>query len=614
MNIKQMTLRFPTFSLPFLLGIGGGILFVVSIFLYLNIPESGLIVTYYDNPNWEGEPVLTQQENLIRLDTSRQLQDEGKLPATNFSMKWEGWIRIDKDSDYHLMTASDDGSSVFLDDRLVLDNGGFHPRQKVEVELALKQGIHKISINYFNGAGAAEFVFYIGRDRQGAPDVPVSANAFYPTYPTFSETLKWAIYAVVGGWSLLLTVAFFGGICHLSGQFRSLPLIILIVFFVSSHLAWLNPGPGFKEKHGHLVKPSERIPFLWQYNQDAHIELASAAYFPSYFRTNPMRVNRPSYPLLVCILGKTAGFVVSPFVPFINLDTEEEAMVGYVVLKLIIYSLGGILMFHLLLPYCQKFCAFYAVALLFFHHFSLEYMAIFHTTELQFISPIFVLFLFYSLANNYSVRKNMLFSFLVGGLMLAKQNYATYLAILLYSLWHRRFKAVGISVMTHALPLLAWLGFLYFYGVEYYNHEAAVYSQGTWLYKEFIHLNMLQMAQVVIQSLFLYVTAITRHYWIWGFVAAAGVAILLYHDRKRVEIPLILLSFCMTTTWLQCFAAGRYRDYMTADFSIFLFAISSYAVCHLIKKKSWLYILLIGWLFINILQFVNFPWIHPYNQ
>ncbi len=586
------------------------ILFLLSFLLALRVPEPGLIVRYYDKPNWKGQPVLVQQENPINLNVYEEQRRQKQLPATNFSISWNGWVRIDEKSSFHIMTASDDGSSVLIDDKLIIDNGGFHGIQKIKQEIVLSRGMHKININYFNGPGAYAFHFEFARDVQKAPDKPLPADAFYPTY---SKKLEIAIQSIVVGWILYLLVVVFVCVKRVFRTFPQLPLIILVIFVVSSNIAWLNPYPGFQERWETLLKLSEKIPFLWQYNPDARIELYSAAYFPSYYKKNPMRLNRPGYPLIVGGLGKIAAFIFQPFAPFVKLTPEENARIGYVILKLFLYSVAGMMMYQLLVPYCREFCAFYAVALLYFHYFSIRYISTFHTTELQFLSPIILLFLFHSLAKNYSVQRNVIFSIMVGFLMLAKQNYAMYLAILLYSLWYRKFKAVGISVIAHAIPLLVWLGFLRLYGLKYYNHEAAVYAQGVWIYQEFIYLDILSMFKRLLDSFFLYLKAIVWHYSFWAFAAAIGTGYL-YHTRRRVEAWFILFVLSLGSTWVQCFAANRYRTYMTADFSIFIFAISSYLVCNMVKKKPLLYLILIGWLLINIIHFIHLPWIHPYHQ
>jgi len=154
-------------------------LFLLFAILRMPLP-SGLIASYYDNPNWSGKPVFIQHERQINLTTYEEAKAQLQLPSTNFSITWEGWIRIDEYSDYHVTTVSDDGSSVFIDDTLIVDNGGFHGVKQEESEIFLTKGMHKITINYFNGPGTYDFSFQIARDRQKEPDQPLSPDILFP--------------------------------------------------------------------------------------------------------------------------------------------------------------------------------------------------------------------------------------------------------------------------------------------------------------------------------------------------------------------------------------------------------------------------------------------------
>ncbi len=114
---------------------------------------------------------------------------------------------------------------------------------------------------------------------------------------------------------------------------------ILLVFLISSNIAWFNPWP---EKE--VYKGVDSIPFMWQYNRAAGVEILSAAYFPDTFETYTDRINRPTYPLLINLTGRLIGFVASPVV---ELEPLERAGAGYIVIKLLVFFLGGMAMFRL---------------------------------------------------------------------------------------------------------------------------------------------------------------------------------------------------------------------------------------------------------------------------
>ncbi len=176
-------------------------LIVLSLLCTLRISETGLIARYYDNPNWSGPPVLIQYETQIDLATHQQLTTQSDFPDSDFSISWNGWIRIDADGNYHITLSSDDGSSMFIDDVLEVDNGGFHGVKTVKKELFLAEGTHKITINYFNGAGISEFDFVLARDQVKRPDEKVSPDIFFPRplsrdaiFLTRYPHMRWLLY------------------------------------------------------------------------------------------------------------------------------------------------------------------------------------------------------------------------------------------------------------------------------------------------------------------------------------------------------------------------------------------------------------------------------------
>ena len=117
-------------------------------------------------------------------------------------------------------------------------------------------------------------------------------------------------------------------------------LLLAGVFIISANLAWLNPQDT-NPKVPRLYKTHENIPLFWQYNLDAGIEILTAAYFPKIFEKDKTRIDRPAYPIIVNLLGKGVGMISSPF---ITLNKLEKAGIGYLLLKIMIFSSSIILM------------------------------------------------------------------------------------------------------------------------------------------------------------------------------------------------------------------------------------------------------------------------------
>ena len=113
-------------------------------------------------------------------------------------------------------------------------------------------------------------------------------------------------------------------------------LLLVLVFLISANIAWLNPTNNDPEKP-RLYKTHNKIPLFWQYNLDSGVEILTAAYFPKIYEVNKTRIDRPTYPALANFFGKITSLTLKPF---INLNKLERAGIGYIILKVIIYSLS----------------------------------------------------------------------------------------------------------------------------------------------------------------------------------------------------------------------------------------------------------------------------------
>ena len=68
-----------------------------------------------------------------------------------FGIDYTGRIWIETEGEYRFRLLSDDGSRLFLDDKLVIDNDGMHPPEEVSGSAILTRGIHKLRVMYFQG-------------------------------------------------------------------------------------------------------------------------------------------------------------------------------------------------------------------------------------------------------------------------------------------------------------------------------------------------------------------------------------------------------------------------------------------------------------------------------
>ncbi len=80
-----------------------------------------------------------------------------------FGIIYEGFLFVSATGVYKFTTTSDDGSRLFIADRLIVDNDGNHGVTDRFDQIALKAGYHPIRLEYFQGRGNVNLtVFYEG--------------------------------------------------------------------------------------------------------------------------------------------------------------------------------------------------------------------------------------------------------------------------------------------------------------------------------------------------------------------------------------------------------------------------------------------------------------------
>ena len=137
--------------------------------------QQGLRAEYYTNATWTPPVARTGYDR--RPADVRFLDAWNGAPPEAFSATWSGSIVAPRAGTYELATESDDGSFVYVDGRLVVDNGGAHPRRRISGSIELDRGPHALLILYYQDRGELAFDFQWARG--GAPLGPVPAWALW---------------------------------------------------------------------------------------------------------------------------------------------------------------------------------------------------------------------------------------------------------------------------------------------------------------------------------------------------------------------------------------------------------------------------------------------------
>ncbi len=102
-------------------------------------------------------------ENIGKLNSTNEIANleatsSGVLPnfsienaqqEDHFAFTFETWIKIPETGLYKFFTYSDDGSTLYIDGKLVVDNDGGHSARYKEARIGLEKGFHKLEVRYF---------------------------------------------------------------------------------------------------------------------------------------------------------------------------------------------------------------------------------------------------------------------------------------------------------------------------------------------------------------------------------------------------------------------------------------------------------------------------------
>ena len=138
----------------------------------------GLKLKHY-NGSWNNLPdfsTLTPDDEKI-VDIVSVGEYVGK---NNFGLVFEGLLQINEAANYKLSIGSDDGSRLFLQNQLFVDNDGLHGNIKLGKSIFLSPGLYPIRIEFFERAGGEVIDFSWQKDAGEETMVPASALFYLP--------------------------------------------------------------------------------------------------------------------------------------------------------------------------------------------------------------------------------------------------------------------------------------------------------------------------------------------------------------------------------------------------------------------------------------------------
>lgn len=110
----------------------------------------GIVQRIYPNMYFSGPPV--EQATRPTFNFYRDGNQDHPYDSP-YSMEVDGYLRVPDKGLYTLSLESDDGSWLYVDGKLVIDNGGTHGMDTKQHDVLLFKGFHRFKVRYFNQQG-----------------------------------------------------------------------------------------------------------------------------------------------------------------------------------------------------------------------------------------------------------------------------------------------------------------------------------------------------------------------------------------------------------------------------------------------------------------------------
>jgi len=129
----------------------------------------------------KAKPDLTRTVKIINYPATSGSW-KGLVRSNHFAARWTGFLITEFAGKYKFSLLSDDGSRLFVDRTMLINNDGCHAMRAVDAEKTLVIGPHKIRLEYFERTGKAGMVMrYKGPDTKHRM-VVVPAHALVAPY------------------------------------------------------------------------------------------------------------------------------------------------------------------------------------------------------------------------------------------------------------------------------------------------------------------------------------------------------------------------------------------------------------------------------------------------
>ena len=97
--------------------------------------------------------------------------------TVDYGVSFDGYLKVESDDYYQFAIESDDGAVLQIDGEVVVDNDGDHASRVIAGRIPLRQGFHRMKLQYFQAAGGA--TLHVSWAPSAAQLQPVAGSALY---------------------------------------------------------------------------------------------------------------------------------------------------------------------------------------------------------------------------------------------------------------------------------------------------------------------------------------------------------------------------------------------------------------------------------------------------
>lgn len=134
--------------------------------------RGGISASYFQGENFDR---LVDEKNVEQIGVPRWTSPVPGVKPDHYSVRWEGYLEIEKTGVYTICTDNDDGVAVYINDKKVVSDWVTHPPKKncarIEADAV---GWYPLKVDYYEDIGPGSITLSLGKTEKTA--VPVTAS------------------------------------------------------------------------------------------------------------------------------------------------------------------------------------------------------------------------------------------------------------------------------------------------------------------------------------------------------------------------------------------------------------------------------------------------------